>query len=289
MLRVGIWPIKCIVVADRVFGPADHRTRILLMPMFASASHTSLLRWIPASALALAALTGCTTKNYVRNQTAPVIQQTNELDDKTSANNRALQDLDQRTGAGINQAQTTGANAQLAANNANTAAGQAGSTAQDAVHRADSLSSVVQNLDTYQKVNDISVTFGFNKAELTRSDKAILDGLGAQLGAQRSYILSLTGGADSVGSKQYNYELSDRRADAVVQYLAAKYNVPAHRFYLIGLGKDVEVADNNTASGRAKNRRVEVQLLTNQPMNGASADAGAPAQSATPAPASPQQ
>ena len=99
-----------------------------------------------------------------------------------------------------------------------------------------------------------------------------LDGLGAQLGAQRSYILSLTGGTDSVGSAVYNYELSDKRADAVVQYLAAKYNVPAHRFYLIGLGKDQAVASNSTASGRAENRRVDIQLLTNQPMNGAAND-----------------
>ena len=223
--------------------------------------------------LAVSLLPGCSTKKYVRNQTAPVIQQTNELDDKTAANNRALQDLDKRTGAGITGAQTSAANAQQAANGANTAAGQAQQTAQDAVHRADTLGSVVANLDTYRKVNDISVTFGFNKADLTAASKAQLDGLGAQLGAQRSYILSLTGGTDSVGGAAYNYELSDRRAEAVVQYLAAKYSVPAHRFYLIGLGKDQAVASNTTASGRAQNRRVEVQLLTNQPVGGSGTDA----------------
>ena len=57
--------------------------------------------------------------------------------------------------------------------------------------------------------------------------------------------------------------LFQRRADAVVQYLAAKYAVPAHRFYLIGIGKDKEVAPNDTADGRKKNRRVEIRLLTN--------------------------
>ena len=139
---------------------------------------------------------------------------------------------------------------------------------------------MVSNLDTYQKVGDVSVTFAFNKADLTAGTRAQLDGLGAQLGAQRSYILSLTGGTDSVGSASYNYELSDRRAEAVVQYLASKYGGPAHRFYLIGLGKDDAVADNTTAQGRAKNRRVEVQLLTNQPVSGASS-AAAPAGNAT--------
>ncbi len=221
--------------------------------------------------LALSLLSGCTTKKYVRNQTAPVINGTNELDDKTSANNRALQDLDKRTGAGINGAQTSASNAQQSATAANSAAGQAQQNAQDAVHRADTLGSVVANLDTYRKVNDVSVNFAFNKAELNSASKAQLDGIGAQLGAQRSYILSLTGGTDSVGSASYNYDLSDKRAEAVVQYLASKYGVPEHRFYLIGLGKDQAVASNDTASGRAKNRRVEVQLLTNQPVGGSTA------------------
>jgi hypothetical protein len=62
---------------------------------------------------------------------------------------------------------------------------------------------------------------------------------------------------------QYNYELSQRRADAVVQYLASKYSIPAHRFYLIGIGKDKEVAPNTTAEGRKQNRRVSVRLLEN--------------------------
>ncbi len=233
------------------------------------------------SLLALCLVAGCSTKKSVRNQTTPVINQTNELDDKTSANNRSLQDLDRRTGAGINGAQTSATNAQQSATAATGAAGQAQQNAQDAVHRADTLGSVVSNLDTYKNVGDVSVNFGFNKSDLTGQAKSQLDGLGAQLGAQRSYILSLTGGTDSVGSAAYNYELSDKRAEAVVQYLAAKYGVPAHRFYLIGLGKDKEVASNDSASGRAKNRRVEVQLLTNQPQNGSSADAAPAAQPAT--------
>ena len=83
------------------------------------------------------------------------------------------------------------------------------------------------------------------------------------MGSTKSYILEITGGTDSTGNKDYNYQLSERRAETVAQYLAEKYNVPAHKFYLIGIGKDVEVASNNSASGRAKNRRVEIQLLSN--------------------------
>ncbi len=75
--------------------------------------------------------------------------------------------------------------------------------------------------------------------------------------------MEVTGGTDSTGDAQYNYQLSQRRADAVVNYLATRYNVPPHKFYLIGIGKDQQVASDKTATGRAKNRRVEVKLMSN--------------------------
>jgi len=215
------------------------------------------------AAFALLFTSGCTTKNYVRSQTEPVIQKTNELDDATAANNRAIHDVDTRAQAGIQQAQNSANQAQQSAQNATQAANGAQQSAQEAVNRADSLAGVIANLDNYKQVGDVSVTFGFNKSILTRADKDQLDQFGAQLGTTPNYILEVTGGTDSTGSKAYNYGLSDRRAMAVVQYLASKYNVPPHKFYLVGLGKDEEVASNATPAGRAKNRHVEVQLLSN--------------------------
>jgi outer membrane protein OmpA-like peptidoglycan-associated protein len=145
----------------------------------------------------------------------------------------------------------------------NKTAGDAESAANDAVHRADSLDSVVKGLDSYKPVTDVTVTFGFDKSVLTRNDREQLDSFAARVGSARSYILEVTGGTDSTGSAQYNYELSQRRADAVVQYLAARYGIAAHRFYLIGIGKDKEVAPNTSPEGRKQNRRVTVQLLSN--------------------------
>jgi OmpA-OmpF porin, OOP family len=216
---------------------------------------------------------GCTTKNYVRSQTAPVIQQTNELDDATANNNRAIHDVDQRAQAGIQQAQNSANQAQQSATTASQSAQQANQSAQEAVNRADTLASVVANLDNYKQVGDVSVTFGFDKSVLTRTDRANLDQFAGQLNSTRGYILEVTGGTDSVGSKEYNYGLSQRRAEAVVQYIASKYNVPAHKFYLIGIGKDEEVASNQTAAGRAKNRRVEVQLLSDMSQGASAAGA----------------
>jgi OmpA-OmpF porin, OOP family len=214
-------------------------------------------------AITLMLATGCSTKNYVRSQTTPIIQHTNELDDATATNNRNIHDVDQRAQAGIQQAQNSANAANQAAQTASQSANQAQQSAQEAVNQADSLASVVANLDSYKQVADASVNFGFNKDNLTKADKAKLDDFAAQLPNAKSYILEVTGGTDSVGSAAYNYDLSQRRARSVVQYLASKYNVPAHKFYLIGIGKDQAVASNSTAAGRAQNRRVEIQLLSN--------------------------
>jgi len=227
-------------------------------------------------AVAIAGLSGCATKNYVKNQTAPIIDQTNELNDKTAANNRAIHDTDERATAGITKAQGAADSATQNAQTAQQAAGTAETAANDAVHRADSLASVVAGLDNYQPIGNVSVTFGFDKSVLTKDDKEQLDTFAGTLTSAKSYIVEVTGGTDSTGDANYNYQLSQRRADAVVQYLASKYSIPAHRFYLIGIGKDKEVADNTTREGRAKNRRVDIRLLSNQGAPATTAAAPAP-------------
>jgi len=229
--------------------------------------------WMAASLL-VTGVTGCATKNYVRTQTAPLVEHTDQLDQKTQANNVKIHDVDSRAQAGISKAQSSADEATQNAQNATSAAGQANMAANDAVHRADSLDAVVKGLDQFKQVADVTVTFGFDKAALTKDDKEQLDNFATQLGAAKSYILEVTGGTDSTGPAQYNYDLSQRRADAVVQYLASKYGVAPHRFYLIGIGKDQQVGDNTTREGRQMNRRVQVQLLTNmqnaQPTEGQS-------------------
>lgn len=224
-------------------------------------------------ALALAGVTGCATKNYVRKQTAPLIDHTNQLDEKTATNNRNLHDVDDRAQAGIKQAQGAADTATQNAQNATKAAGDAETAANDAVNRADSLDAVVKDLDNYKQVGDVTVNFGFDKSVLTKNSKEELDTFGQQLGSATNFILEVTGGTDSTGPADYNYDLSQRRADSVVQYLASKYNVPARRFYLIGIGKDREVAPNNTSDGRKQNRRVEVRMLSNSGAQNASAPA----------------
>jgi outer membrane protein OmpA-like peptidoglycan-associated protein len=229
--------------------------------------------WMAAS-LVVTGVSGCATKNYVKTQTAPIVEHTDQLDQKTQANHQKIQDVDTRAQAGIGKAQSSAEDAARNADNATQAAGQANTAANDAVHRADSLDAVVKGLDQYKRVADVTVTFGFDKANLTKDDKQQLDDFATQLNSAKGFILEVTGGTDSTGPAQYNYDLSQRRAEAVVQYLASKYGVAPRRFYLIGIGKDEVVGDNATREGRQMNRRVQVQLLTNmkgeQPSEGQS-------------------
>jgi len=102
--------------------------------------------------------------------------------------------------------------------------------------------------------------------------------LAADVPNTKGYIVTVEGATDSTGPADYNYDLSQRRANSVIQYLAAQHNIPAHKIYLIGMGKDKPVEPNNTAEGRAKNRRVDVRLMTN-----IAGDGSTPAQTAPPA------
>ncbi len=77
--------------------------------------------------------------------------------------------------------------------------------------------------------------------------------------------MEVTGYADTTGSAAFNQQLSDRRSQAVIQYLEEQGDIPVHRILpATGLGTTHEAAANNTSSGRKLNRRVEVKVLVNQ-------------------------
>jgi OmpA-OmpF porin, OOP family len=220
---------------------------------------------------------GCASKNYVRQQTTPLINKTNELDDLTAKNSKDIKDVDSRAQAGIQTVQAKAAEVNQKALAAGDQAQQAQTLADSATHRVDTLTNTVANLDNYRVVTETSVKFAFNKDNLTKKSKDALDQLAADLPNTKGYIIALEGGADAVGGKDYNYDLSQRRANSVIQYLASKYNVPAHKIYVIGLGKDKPVESNDSAKGRAMNRRVDVRLMTNTVGENAQPTAGATA------------
>jgi OOP family OmpA-OmpF porin len=209
------------------------------------------------------ATVGCSTKNYVKQQTTPLINKTNELDDLTAKNSHDIKDVDARAQAGIQAVNAKTVEVEQKAQSAGQTAASAQQTADAANTRVGTLTNTVANLDNYHPVAETSVKFGFNKDNLTPKAKEALDQLAGSISSTKGYIIALEGGTDSVGPADYNYDLSQRRANAVIQYLASKHNVPAHKIYVIGLGKDKPVETNKTATGRADNRRVDVRLMTN--------------------------
>jgi outer membrane protein OmpA-like peptidoglycan-associated protein len=214
-------------------------------------------------AVSIAATVGCTSKNYVKQQTTPLINKTNELDDLTAKNTRDIKDVDARAQAGIQAVNAKTDEVEQKAQSASQNATQAQQVADTANTRIGVLTNTVANLDNYHAVAETSVKFAFNRDNLTPKAKEALDQLAASIASTKGYIIALEGGCDSVGSTEYNYDLSQRRANSVIQYLASKYNVPAHKIYVIGLGKDKPLESNTTAAGRADNRRVDVRLMTN--------------------------
>jgi OmpA-OmpF porin, OOP family len=233
-------------------------------------NRTSLVICLAASMLATV---GCASKNYVKQQTTPLINKTNELDDLTAKNTKDIKDVDARAQAGIAAVNAKTDAVEQKTTTASQNAVQAQQMADAANGRVSVLTNTVANLDNYHAVAETSVKFGFNRDNLTAKAKEALDQLGGSIASTKGYIIALEGSTDSVGSAEYNYDLSQRRANSVIQYLATKYNVPAHKIYVIGLGKDKPVETNKTAAGRADNRRVDVRLMTNS-VDGAQPPAG---------------
>jgi OmpA-OmpF porin, OOP family len=102
--------------------------------------------------------------------------------------------------------------------------------------------------------------FDFDKSILKSEGKGKLDELVAKLKDINLEVIVAVGHTDSIGSDKYNQKLSIRRAEAVKAYLVSK-GIESNRVYTEGKGKKVPVASNKTAAGRAKNRRVEIEVV----------------------------
>jgi len=102
--------------------------------------------------------------------------------------------------------------------------------------------------------------FDFDKSVLKPEGKAKLDDLVSKMGGINLEVIIAVGHTDSVGSDTYNQKLSVRRSEAVKAYLVSK-GVEKNRVYTEGKGEKQPVADNKTAEGRAKNRRVEIEVV----------------------------
>jgi OOP family OmpA-OmpF porin len=104
------------------------------------------------------------------------------------------------------------------------------------------------------------VNFATGKAEITPESREVLDRVAASLVANPEIKVDVAGHTDNTGSRAMNVKLSQARADAVRDYLVSK-GVSADRLSTKGYGPDRPIASNDTAEGRAKNRRTELNKL----------------------------
>lgn len=102
--------------------------------------------------------------------------------------------------------------------------------------------------------------FDFDKATLKPEGRAKLDDLVSKIQGINLEVIIGVGHTDSVGADAYNQSLSVRRAESVKAYLVSK-GIEKNRVYTEGKGEKQPVADNKTAEGRAKNRRVEIEVV----------------------------
>ncbi|HWG36371.1 MAG TPA: OmpA family protein [Terriglobales bacterium] len=221
-------------------------------------------RYLALGALAAAMVVagGCTTKNYVRQQTAPLIDHVNQLDTETAKNTNAIKDVDQRTQKSVADANASSQKALEAAQQVQGQAQQVSSQLNQTSGQVQALDATMANLDNYTQSSEATVHFAFDKADLTPEAQQTLDGVVSQLEQNAHGILEVEGYTDSTGPATYNNKLSQRRADSVVRYLESK-NIAPHRIFLIGLGENQAVAPNTTKTGRQQNRRVDLKVLSN--------------------------
>ena len=193
--------------------------------------------------LVLAALvaTGCATKKYV----------TTEVAGLEAANSQRMDGIE--TQVEQNQSRLDQQEDDM---------GEISQTAQEALERAIAAGKLAEGTFLFETVfSDDKVRFGFDEANLTDTATQALDIFVEDLKSRDENVyIEIQGHTDSTGGEEYNFQLGQRRAEAVRRYLSTK-GIPLVRMAVISYGMSVPIADNSTNEGRAINRRVTIVVL----------------------------
>jgi len=119
---------------------------------------------------------------------------------------------------------------------------------------------VVREGDNIRLIMPGNITFNTDSYELRASFYPVLNSVGLVLAKYADTTLRITGHTDNTGTRQYNLDLSEHRADAVADYLVTR-DVTRNRMFVQGVAYDSPIADNSSAAGRTQNRRVELYIL----------------------------
>jgi len=199
-------------------------------------------------ALAFAA-TGCATKTYVQEQVGAAAK----VSDTKVGEVQKQVEATQMDVAALKTSDTD-QNAKLA---------QLSDTARDALARAQEAGKLAQGKFLYEvTLTDENVKFAFDKSALSPDAKAALDAFAKKVVAENKNVyVEIQGHTDATGSAEYNLQLGQARAEAVMRCLAMDHNFPLHRINVISYGSAKPIADNKTKDGRAQNRRVSLVVM----------------------------
>jgi outer membrane protein OmpA-like peptidoglycan-associated protein len=160
---------------------------------------------------------------------------------------------------------------QAVAAQARTEAAQASEAAKKAQDTADYANNRINGLDDFDVIKTITVNFATNSAVLNAKAKATIDEAADWVKTQntKGWVVAVIGYADTTGNTARNRALSERRANNVIYYLVTQKGLKPQRLVQpFGYGQLEPVAENKTAAGRAKNRRVEIRLMVNKGISG---------------------
>jgi len=178
---------------------------------------------------------GCASTSFVK-------KRTQEIEDLAKANQAQINEVDQKT---------TAADAKAEA--ATRVANEARKRAEEAARS--------KGYVGYQVIGERDVNFDFDRYNLTKTTKDILDEVGSMMQQKPELILEIEGHADNIGTDAYNKILGRKRARSVKSYLTEKFGINIHRMFFISFGESKPKTLNDTRSGRATNRRATLLVL----------------------------
>jgi OmpA-OmpF porin, OOP family len=203
------------------------------------------------------------TAQSVESRVDPVEAEANTTQALAEANQKrigAVEENAQILSGQVDELSSVAIAARTAANNAQTTADKAQADANAANER-------ISSLDDYDVLQSITVQFKPGSAVLSHAAKAKLDEAAQTIQNEnfKGWVLAIVGYADSTGNTTRNRSLSQRRANAVINYLVREHDLPMRRLIQpFGYGSANPVASNDTEEGRALNRRAEIRVMVNK-------------------------
>jgi outer membrane protein OmpA-like peptidoglycan-associated protein len=204
-------------------------------------------------------------------RSAQALEQTAELAEENMARIKAAEEAARLAEENARRMAGQIAENTALANDARARADAAQAQADSAFKAAALANNRINGLDEYETVRTIPVLFKVNSSIINPTARQTIDEAAAWAKAEKAkgnangWLVEVVGFADTSGNTARNRALSERRAKTVIQYLVGVHNLDLRRLVQpFGFGDSKPVANNNTAAGRAKNRRVEIRILQNK-------------------------